>query len=155
MAALKLPPIEQILAHRGSMLLLDHLVSFNPESAAAEYTPREDAWYADEAGNMPGWIGLELMAQTVAAHVGLLKFEQNQPQKQGALLGTRRYVAHRPWFAAGTALNIEVTLVYRDSSGIGAYDCRIFTVENTLATATLTVYEPDDFQQFLQGPTHE
>jgi len=155
METLNLPPIEQILAHRGSMLLLDQLVSFSHESATAAYTPRPDAWYADEAGNMPGWIGLELMAQTVAAHVGLLKFEQKQPQKQGALLGTRRYVAHRPWVAAGTPLSIETTLVYRDSSGIGAYDCRLFSAETTLATATLTVYEPDDFQQFLQGAQHE
>lgn len=146
-----LPPIEDLLPHRGTMRLLDRVIAFESESATAEYAPRDDAWYADGQGNMPAWIGIELMAQTVAAHIGLLKRGENLPLKQGALLGTRSFCALTPCFAANELLRIHVIMVYRDPSGLGAYDCHIAQGDEKLATATIKVFEPDDFQTFMQG----
>jgi predicted hotdog family 3-hydroxylacyl-ACP dehydratase len=146
-----LPPIKEILPHRDTMLLLDRILDFTNESASAEYSPRSNEWYADAQGNMPAWIGIELMAQTIAAHVGLLKRSEGAPPKQGALLGTRSYRSTVPAFGAGEALRIDVTVSYRDSSGLGAYDCSITRGNDVLASATLKVYEPDDFEEFLQG----
>ena len=146
----QLPDIEEVLQHRGNMRLIDHLIEFNNESIVAEYSPRSDAWYADDQGKMPAWIGIELMAQTVAAHVGMLKRSAKMPQKNGALVGTRRYSSAVSSFAAGLALQIQVTVVYQDTSGLGAYDCSINCDGSALATATLKVFEPDDFQTFLQ-----
>jgi predicted hotdog family 3-hydroxylacyl-ACP dehydratase len=40
---------------------------------------------------------------------------------------------------------------YRDESGFGAYDCAIRTSAGDLAEATLKVYEPADFQAFLDS----
>lgn len=145
------PPIEEILPHRGTMLLLDRMTAFTSESGSAEYAPRRDQWYSDAQGRMPAWIGLELMAQTIAAHVGLLKRREGAPTRQGALLGTRSYRSTRPAFCPDETLRIEATLVYRDNGGLGAYDCAILLGDETVATATLKVYEPDDFQTFLQG----
>jgi predicted hotdog family 3-hydroxylacyl-ACP dehydratase len=146
----QLPHIEEVLQHRGNMRLIDHLVAFNSEAIVAEYSPRSDAWYADDQGNMPAWIGIELMAQAVAAHVGMLKRAAEMPQKNGALVGTRRYSSAVSSFAAGLALQIQVAVVYQDASGLGAYDCSINCDGSALATATLKVFEPDDFQTFLQ-----
>lgn len=145
------PPIEELLPHRGTMLLLDRMSAFTAESGSAEYTPRRDEWYVDAEGQMPAWIGIELMAQTIAAHVGLLRRHEAAPTKQGALLGTRSYRSTLPAFCPDETLRIEATLVYRDESGLGAYDCAIVRGDETVATATLKVYEPDDFQTFLQG----
>ncbi|MBS0545694.1 MAG: hotdog family protein [Proteobacteria bacterium] len=146
-----LPPVEALLPHRGTMLLIDRVLAFAGDTASAECTPRPDAWYADGAGAMPAWIGIELMAQTVAAHVGLRKRSEGVPPKQGALLGTRRYTSTEPAFAAGHALRIDSTMIYRDVSGLGAYDCRITCDGVEVATATLKVFEPDDFDAFVQG----
>jgi predicted hotdog family 3-hydroxylacyl-ACP dehydratase len=146
-----LPPIEDILPHRSPMLLLDRVLDFNAETATAEYTPRKDTWYADASGNMPAWIGIELMAQTIAAHVGLTKRSEGASPKQGALLGTRRYSATQPAFVAGQPLRISTKMIYRDASGLGAYDCSITSGIDAVASATLKVYEPDDFQSFLQA----
>lgn len=143
--------IEEILPHRGSMLLLDRVLDFDAESATAEYTPRSDAWYADSAGNMPAWIGIELMAQAVAAHVGLLKRCSGALPKQGALLGTRRYSSAQPAFSAGKPLLMRTKMIYRDASGLGAYDCSIMVDGREVAGAILKVFEPDNFQSFLQG----
>ncbi|MGH6627203.1 MAG: beta-hydroxyacyl-ACP dehydratase [Burkholderiaceae bacterium] len=146
-----LPPVEDLLPHRDSMLLLDCVTDFGGESTTAQYTPRAAAWYADAQGHMPAWIGIELMAQTVAAHVGLVKRQQGAAPKQGVLLGTRSYRSTIPSFAADQPLRIHVTMIFSDASGLGAYDCSIGRGDEPLATATLKVFEPDDFETFLQG----
>lgn len=143
--------IEDVLPHRGTMLLLDRVLAFDTEIASAEYTPRTDAWYADANGHMPAWIGIELMAQTIAAHVGLLRRRDSLQPRQGALLGTRRYRSNRPAFIGGETLSIRTSLIYRDASGLGAYECSIAIGTEEIATAMLKVYEPEDFQTFLQA----
>ena len=151
MDGMHFPPIEDILPHRGTMLLLDRLIEFEANLAIAEYVPRADAWYVDGNGNMPAWIGIELMAQTIAVHVGLEKRMKGLPPKHGALLGTRRYVASQPSFVAGEALRIHTRMIYRDASGFSAYDGRISVDRETVATATLKVFEPGDFRTLLQA----
>ncbi len=145
----QLPHIEEVLQHRGNMLLIDHLVKFNNNSIIAEYSPRKDAWYVNNDGGMPAWIGIELMAQAIAAHVGMFKYNENLPQKNGVLVGTRRYESVIPSFAVGELLQVEVKVIYQDISGLAAYDCSISCEGSKLATATLKVFEPEDFQTFL------
>lgn len=146
-----LPAIEELLPHRDTMLLLDRVTGFKDATTTAEYTPRRSAWYADARGHMPAWIGIELMAQTVAAHVGLTKRLVGEPPKMGALLGTRSYRSAVPHFKVNETLLICATMVYRDASGLGAYDCAIAGQDTELATATLKVFEPEDFQSFMNG----
>ena len=156
-----LPPITELLPHRATMLLLDRVVAFSDDTLVAEYAPRADAWYADasdasDAGAMPGWIGIELMAQAIAAHVALKKRAAGLAPKMGALLGTRSYRMLYPTvasFAAGQPLRIAVAENFSDASGLAAYDCRIEdgAGAGTLAQALLKVYEPDDFGSFVQG----
>ncbi|MGE5467382.1 MAG: beta-hydroxyacyl-ACP dehydratase [Ignavibacteria bacterium] len=150
-ATAEFPPIEEVLPHRGAMLLLDRLVAFDAQSADAEYAPRADAWYADAEGSMPAWVGVELMAQAAAAHVGMTRRSAGEPPPMGALLGTRRFVSTRPAFAAGEVLRVRSVLSFRDASGLGAYDCSIAVGGEEVATATLKVFEPADFQAFLQA----
>ncbi|MEX3833425.1 beta-hydroxyacyl-ACP dehydratase, partial [Paraburkholderia sp. BR14263] len=79
------PPIETIIPHRGTMLLLDSVAACSDESLTALAGVRADAWYADEQGAMPAWIGIELMAQAIAAHVGLLSMREGKPARPGVL----------------------------------------------------------------------
>jgi predicted hotdog family 3-hydroxylacyl-ACP dehydratase len=150
--ALTFPPIEELLPHRGTMLLLDRITNFDTETIYSEYTPRAHAWYCDERGHMPAWIGIELMAQTIAAQVGLVKRSQAAPPKQGVLLGTRSYAATQPFFMVGQTLCIQSTLIFLDDSGLGAYECSICVNDLEVASATLKVFEPDNFETFLQTP---
>ena len=147
----KLPPIEELVPHRGTMLLLDRVVEFDPGRVVAEYSPRQGAWYVDEAGDMPAWFGIELMAQAVAAHVAMKKRLAGLPRKMGALLGTRSYEASVKSFVAGQVVRIGAQEVFRDDAGLAAYDCVIVRNAETLATSTLKVYEPEDFESFMRG----
>jgi len=72
------------------------------------------------------------------------------PIKQGVLLGARRYTAHALTFAAGQILTIAARPIYRDESGMGSFDCAIFSDDTLLAQATVNVFEPEDFAVFLQ-----
>ena len=59
------PPIETILPHRGTMLLVDIISAFSDETLSAYATVRADAWYADADGAMPAWIGPPSLASTI------------------------------------------------------------------------------------------
>ena len=146
-----LPPVEDLLPHRGTMLLLDRVTEFAADTVVAEYAPRADAWYSDDKGNMVAWVGIELMAQTVAAHVALTKRLIGLPVKMGALLGTRSYRTNTASFASGRILQIHAREVFRDESGLAGYECAIACGGMQLAEAVLKVYEPEDFGRFMQG----
>src|SRR2546430_10545802 len=126
------------------MLLVDRVLAWDAQHAVVAATPRADAWYA-EHGAMPSLIGLELMAQAIAAHVGLVARSHGKPPKAGVLLGTRQYRATQPRFGAGTELIITARVAYRDESGLGAYDSAITLHGAEIATARVNVYEPPDF----------
>jgi predicted hotdog family 3-hydroxylacyl-ACP dehydratase len=149
------PPIEQLLPHRGNMLLLARMLAADDETATCEAIPDAQAWYAETDGAMPAWIGIELMAQTIAAHVALVARRAGKPPCPGVLLGTRAYKTTVDRFPAAQALQVGARISYRDESGLGAYDCTLADAGGaTLATAAITVFEPADFDQFIHENSH-
>jgi len=151
--------IETILPHRGTMLLLDGVSACTDETLTAYASVRADAWYADADGAMPAWIGIELMAQAIAAHVALLAMRAGGQARPGVLLGSRRYEAHIPAYARGARLRIEVKELLRGDEGHGAYECSIHHDQKhdqnrssvCCAEAVIKVYQPADFQSFIAG----
>ncbi|MBT1539431.1 beta-hydroxyacyl-ACP dehydratase [Ralstonia solanacearum] len=146
-----LPRIEDILPHRGSMLLLSHVDTWDETTLRASARVDPTAWYADPEGAMPAWFGIELMAQAIAAHVGLLSMRDGNPARPGVLLGSRKYEAHTPAFAPDPPLSIAVQEVLRSTEGHGAYACTIAAGGRDLAQAVIKVYQPTDFQAFIEG----
>jgi len=146
-----LPAIEAVVPHRGSMLWLRRLVAAADDAVEAAAIVPSGAGYLDAAPGMPAWLGVELMAQAVAAHVGLSGWRDGKPAKPGVLLGCRRYQSKVARFPPGAALRVAARLAYRDESGFGAYHCTIADERAELASATLKVYEPPDFEAFLRS----
>lgn len=144
-------PIETILPHRGTMLLIDAVSTFSEEALTALATVHADAWYADADGAMPAWIGIELMAQAIAAHVALLAMRAGGGARPGVLLGSRSYKALMPAFASGAQLRIGVTELLRSEEGHGAYECTIHHGEVCCAEAVVKVFQPPDFRSFIEG----
>ena len=89
------------------------VVESDDTTLVAHTVVRDDAWYADTEGRMPAWIGLELMAQAIAAHVGLLSMRAGEPMRPGVLLGSRRYTAHHTSFERDACLRIRVVELLR------------------------------------------
>lgn len=144
------PPIEELIAHRDNMLLLDHVTEAGPGFLCATATAKPDAWYADNKGSMPAWIGIELMAQAIGAYVGLSAQAKGLPPKQGLLLGTRSYVAHRPAFDANALLSVRAEQVFHEDNGLAAFACTIDCAGRLAAEATLKVFEPSNFATFME-----
>jgi predicted hotdog family 3-hydroxylacyl-ACP dehydratase len=144
------PPVEEILPHRGTMLLVDAVLACDEESLIAQAHVQSDAWYANADGAMPAWIGIELMAQAIAAHVGLLAMRAGNKMRPGVLLGSRRYEAHLPAFSRDALLRIEVKELLRGEEGHGAYEC-IIQLDGVIgAEAVIKVFQPRDFQSFIE-----
>ncbi|MGF6900676.1 hotdog family protein [Paraburkholderia sp. GAS348] len=148
---LVLQPIEAIIPHRGTMLLIDAVNTFSEDALSARATVHADAWYADADGAMPAWVGVELMAQTIAAHIALLAMRGGGRARPGVLLGSRSYKALQPSFAGGARLLIHATALLRSEEGHAAYECTIHHGDVCCATAVIKVFQPPDFQSFIEG----
>ncbi|WP_070108601.1 ApeP family dehydratase [Burkholderia plantarii] len=149
--AVPLHDVLDVLPHRDTMLLLDAIVQCTTLDIEARARVRADAWYADREGAMPAWIGIELMAQAIAAHVGLLAMREGGRARPGVLLGTSGYRAHRFAFEADATLSVTARELLRSEAGHGAYDCAIHLGGVCCAEAVVKVYQPDDFQTFIEG----
>jgi predicted hotdog family 3-hydroxylacyl-ACP dehydratase len=146
-----LPPIEQLLPHRAPMLLIDAVLDFDGARVRCSATPRADAWYAQADGAMPSWIGIELMAQALAAHVGLTALRAGRPPRPGVLLGTRILQSAAASYPAGRTLLLEAVQTFREGSGLASYDCAIDDAGGArLASAAITAFEPPDFERFIE-----
>ncbi|WP_233850892.1 hotdog family protein [Paraburkholderia sp. HD33-4] len=144
-------PIDAIIPHRGSMLLLDAIDTFADTTLSAFANVDPHAWYADAAGAMPAWIGIELMAQAIAAHIALVAMRGGGHARPGVLLGSRSYQAMQPVFPSGARLRVDVSELLRSESGHSAYECTIDDGDTRCAEAVIKVFQPPDFQSFIEG----
>ncbi len=134
-----LDDVTDFIPHSGSMALLDRIVNFDDQGLTAELVVRGDGLFGDDQ-SVPAWAGIEYMAQTVAAYVGVKARQANEPIRMGFLLGTRRYSSNVAAFKVGAVLTIRVEKIIQDD-GLGVFDCRI-EGENIKVTANLNVYQP-------------
>ena len=134
------PDLDALLPHRGPMRLID-AVSGGAAGGVGWVRLDPGAWYADQAGRTPAWIGLELMAQTLAAWRGLALATAGSASRGGYLLGTRRFRSTVSTFPAGAELEIRVRLLEEDPSGLCSCHCEILQLGLPVAEATLNVME--------------
>lgn len=139
--------IEALITHRGDKILLDRVVGFDEEGLVAEATIKADSVYLKD-GVEPGWMGLEYMAQAVAAFAGVRRRRIDQPPKVGMLIGSRRYRCQQPHFTVGQRLQVETRVMLEDENGLSVFKCRI-TEGDLIAEANLNVYQPQDIDAYL------
>jgi predicted hotdog family 3-hydroxylacyl-ACP dehydratase len=151
-------PIAQLVPHSGRMCLLASAAAGEGDSLQAELTIRADDIFFDSMGPGSGvgaWVGIEYMAQAVAAWAGLRARRTGDAPKLGFLLGSRRYQSSRSAYALGERLIIDVRREFQADNGLGQFDCRIEIAGETVASAHLTVFGPDDPVAFLRGESNE
>jgi len=152
MMADAMPEVAMLVPHSGQMVLLERVVSADEDNLCAEVRIHAGSVLATEQG-VGSWVGIEYMAQAIAAHAGWLAWQRGDAVKVGFLLGSRKYDASVPYFAPGSVLLVHVHRVLQAENGLGAFDCRIVSADAdaaSLATATVTVFQPDNVNQFLK-----
>lgn len=136
-------PIAPYVPHQRGMCLLDSILAVDAERLRAEVTPAADDLFATAQG-IPGWVGLEWMAQAVAAWAGVQEIAGGGRPLVGFLLGSRRYKCSLEYFAFGDPVRVAISQDFRADNGLAAFQCHILNQhEQPLASATLNVFQPD------------
>lgn len=141
-------PVADLVPHAGAMCLLHRVIEGDADSLVAEVDIGEGLFAGE--GGVGGWVGIEYMAQAAAAWAGWQARLRGAEPRVGFLLGTRRYDCSRPSFLPGETLRVEVRREFQADGGVGLVACRIDIAGETVATATLTVFEPEDVGAFLR-----
>lgn len=142
---------EKLIAHRGKMRFIDRVLDATDKGLCAESIVDSEHIFFDPVFNgLPAWVGVELMAQAVAAWVGLEDLNNHREITLGFLLGSRDFVAEQAFFPAGK-LQIDVRVI------LAADNTMVFSGEITnqsgeqLARGDITCYRPEDLSAYLKG----
>lgn len=135
------PAIAELLPHRGPAVLLDRVVVDTPDSIRTTVRiHREHPFFVPSLG-VPVWVGIEMMAQAIAAHAGLAARREQRPPNAGMLLGTRRLQADAGYFPEGAELEVRAEREFGEPGGIAACACSILMAGQTRVTATIIIVE--------------
>jgi len=134
-------PIEDLLPHAPPMVLLDYVVEAADERLTASVVIRTDSEFCRD-GRVCNWIGIEYMAQAVAAWSGWQARQRGEPVKVGYLLGTRRYDTHVAEFVVGDTLTVSVEREFQADNGLARFRAQIHRGSELCAEASISVYEP-------------
>ena len=141
-STLKLPLISDVLPHKAPMILIDKMIAVAEETVHCQLTITPNHTYYDQAiSGLAGWIGIELMAQTVASWSGFHALQKKCNPPMGFLLGTRRYKSNVSTFANLSVLHIYAERLM-ENDGMAVFSCKIESQGNILAIGQLNAYVP-------------
>jgi len=131
--------LEDLVLHRGPMLLLDRVLEVGDEHMIAEVDVTPEQIYCDPANGVPAWVGVEYMAQAAAALSGTWSIRNNEPIRLGLLIGCRRYISKVPAFSPGSVLQVHARLEVALDEELAAFNCEIMDGA-VIASGRLTAY---------------
>ena len=141
-------PLAELLPHAGDMILIDEVVAFDEEQIHTRLTVTPGGLFNLANGAMPAWVGVELMAQSVAAYAGCQARVRGEAVELGFLLGSRKFECNVEQFPAGSLLQIHAVRSLQDDNGMGVFECRL-TGPGIEAFARLNVYRPPHAAEYL------
>lgn len=141
-------PAEDLVPHSGEMSLLDEVTAVSDESLTARLRVRDDGIFSRD-GRVPAYVGIEYMAQAVAAFSGYHARQQGEPVRLGFLLGTRKFTSNIDSYRVGDELTIEVERLLQAANGMATFECRV-SGSGAEQEARLNVYQPDNIEAYLK-----
>ena len=147
-------PIAELIPHAADMILIDEVVSFGAEDIETRLTVRPGGLFNQADGSLPAWVGIELMAQSIAAYAGCQARQAGLPVELGFLLGTRKYECNVECFPLGAELHIQASRTLQDDNGMGVFECRLGG-PGIEVFARLNVFRPPQVASYLQEEFQE
>lgn len=132
-------PVAELLCHRSPMIFIDRVVESCQTGLLAEVRIEPGVPLYQEGVGVPAWVGLEYMAQSIAALSGLRAQTKEDDIPVGLLIGCRKYVSDVTAFPNGADLKIKVTELDVIDKSLGAFDCTIGNPD-IIVTARLMVF---------------
>lgn len=140
----------QLLPMAGDFVLLDAILDWGDDWLEAVVEHSGPSLFSDADGSVPNWVGLEYMAQTIAALAGIRNLRAGRGKRIGFLLGTRQYRSFTPRFEPGVALTVRVEELLCDADNLGVFNCTIRS-DKLLAEASVKVVQPENVEAILEG----
>ena len=145
-------PIAELIPHAADMILLDRVLRFGDEDIETALCVRPGGLFSQADGSLPAWVGIELMAQSIAAYAGCQARQAGLPVELGFLLGTRKFECNVERFPAGSTLRIKALRSLQDDNGMGVFECHL-DGPDIHAEARLNVFRPPEVASYLQEQT--
>ena len=157
--------VAPLLPHSGCMVLLDSITDYGDHHLTATAAIGEDHILLQN-GRLPCMLGMEIMAQGIAAWSGAHALDRGEPVRLGFLLGSRKLTLGVSEIPVGTVLDIHITLSLEDNLGMGVFDCslncrqpapgheHIMPPGTVLLSGSLNVFSPKS-DQALQEVVHK
>ena len=134
-------PAAEFILHRDPVLLLDFLEEAGPQHAVCTWQVPESGLFHEGELGVPSYVGLECMAQCVAAHAGARARIDGRGPPLGLLLGTRQFRSTDSHLAAERKDHIACRERIRDEQGLASYDCTMTQAGYLVAECRITVLE--------------
>ena len=141
-------PVAELLPQSKQMVLIDNVITANENAIVVELTVRDDGLFSNESRTVPAWVGMEYMAQAVAAFSGYQRKRNGLDIDLGFLLGTRYYQCSVGQFSCGSKLTIRAEKIIEAANDMVVFDCHL-QGQNIEAHAKLNLLMPQDSKQFL------
>ncbi|GHB16157.1 ApeP family dehydratase [Salinicola rhizosphaerae] len=137
--------IEPLIPHARGMCLLTRLLAATDDTATTEALTRRDDLFATVDG-IPAWVGIEWLAQSVAAWSGYRAEAQGESPATGLLLGSRRYRSRLPTFPFDRRVRVEIHVDFVADNGVTQVNGSLHWADDAdalpLAEGSLTLYRP-------------
>lgn len=132
--------ITELLYHAPPMILIDRVETYDEETVTSLVEITAGSPFMD-GDAVPAYVGIEYMAQSIAAYSGIKARNAGENPRIGYLIGSRNLALGCPGFEIGDKLHVNVHLVY-DEAPMAVFDCTIHRAEKLVAEARLNVYQP-------------
>lgn len=144
--------VSDYIPHKLPMKLIESIKDHGERhiTTATTITPSV-AFFDHDAGGVPAWVGLEYMAQSAAAWVGLNDEAHGRPVEPAFLVSSRQYRAHAPYFLTGEHLLTEVKVEFIEGEIVAFSGAILNSHRQVYADAFFTAYRPHDVQDYLRG----
>lgn len=148
-----LPRLDELVMHAKPMLLIDRAIFADETSMTAEVDITANSIFHVSGKGVPSYVGIEYIAQTVAAYSGWRAKEENADAtpRVGYLLGSRKVSLSCNWFPIGRTLSIHISNIFEDGE-MGVFDGEIRLSDEILVAARINVYQPKDNETSLISP---
>lgn len=152
--------IADFIPHRAPMILLDKVIGYRRDNLETEVTiTTQSPYFDDKHQAVPNYVGIEYMAQSIAALAGVEAKLRNDKIRVGFLLGSRKLALHAKQYELGRTYRTQVSRLYQEESGLAVFDCQIYQLPAAgsdqekilVATANVNVFQPQDTQAYLAG----
>jgi len=142
-------PLEKLVPHRGKMLLLSKVLSFeesNNSLLASVDISHSSFFYDDKLNGVPVWVGFEYMAQAIAALNGKNDLAKGQEPGFGFILSVSNFIACTFCFKPNSTILIYVEKEF-ELDNMVVFNCSIKQSEEELVKASISAVKIKDVSE--------